>query len=106
MLILSSYVFQGCQQLLQLKDVGEMSPKQKAEYFLEVYDLQKEIYDSQMARTDLTERQKKYLETKGTVLAKLNSLALAYSSYVKSGTIPTAELELEIVELIYKLYSK
>lgn len=83
-----------------------MSSEEKAKYFLEVYSLQKEIYDRQMARTDLTERQKKYLETKGVVLNKLYSLALTYLDYVNTGTISTAELELEIVELIYKLYSK
>jgi len=95
----------GCAGLQGIKPVAEMTPQEKATWFLESYNSQYDLYQQQAAQPNLTESQIKILKAKREVLLELHPAALMYGRYVQSGAIPAADLEAKVIGYIEKLLS-
>lgn len=92
----------GC-QLDNLKPFSEMSPKEKATFFLSVYNSSDVNYRAMAARPDLTEVQKETLRKKREIMVAVYPLLKSYSTYVEGGVIPSPELEQAVLNHIDQL---
>jgi len=88
-----------------LKPVSEMTPKEKATFFMSVYNSQAEDYKAMVAKPSLTNEQKQVLREKKKVLTQVYPLIKTYTSYVDAGAVPTPEVEASITNLINQLTS-
>jgi hypothetical protein len=88
-----------------LKPVSDMTPKEKAAFFMGVYSSQAEDYKAMVARTNLTIEQKKILNAKHKILTQVYPLIEKYTGYVDAGGLPTPEVEASIIDLINQLTS-
>jgi disulfide oxidoreductase YuzD len=80
--------------------IQEMTPKQRAAYFMGIYNRQDKDYKTKAAMPNLTEDQKKILREKRTALIKVYPLIQAYDIYVTEGNIPNKDIEREIMDLL------
>jgi hypothetical protein len=92
----------GC-TIDNLKEFGDMTPKEKAAFFLSVYNSSDMNYRAMAARTDLTEVQKEVLRKKRTIMIQVYPLIRSYLTYVESGVVPSVELEQQILTQIDRL---
>jgi hypothetical protein len=88
-----------------LKPVSEMTPKEKATFFMGVYNSQAEDYKAMVAKPNLTNEQKQVLREKKKVLTEVYPLIQSYTTYVDAGAMPTPEVEASIMNLINQLTS-
>ena len=88
-----------------LKPVSEMTPKEKATFFMNVYNTQAEDYKVMVAKPNLTEEQKKILNVKHQTLTQVYPLIQTYIAYVDAGAVPSPEVEASIIDLINQLTS-
>jgi hypothetical protein len=88
-----------------LKPVSEMTPKEKATFFMSVYNSQAEDYKAMVAKPNLTNEQKQVLREKKKVLTQVYPLIQSYTTYVDAGAVPTPEVEASITNLINELTS-
>ena len=85
------------------KPWNEWTPKEKAVYFMRIYNTQ---YADTMALAKtgtLTEAQKKVVRAKKELLTQVRPLLIIYSGTVEAGGIPPADTEREILALINQL---
>jgi disulfide oxidoreductase YuzD len=80
--------------------VQEMTPKQRAAYFMGIYNKQYEDYKIKATMPNLSEDQKIILREKRTALIKVYPLIQAYDIYVAEGNIPNKDIEREIMDLL------
>ena len=80
--------------------IQEMTPKQRAVYFMNIYNRQYEDYKTKAAMPDLTEDQKKILRERRAALIKVYSLIQAYDIYAAGGNTPNIEQEQQIMNLL------
>jgi hypothetical protein len=88
-----------------LKPVSEMTPKEKATFFMSVYNSQAEDYKAMIAKPNLTNEQKQVLRKKKEVLTQVYPLIQSYTTYVDAGAVPSPEVEASITDLINELTS-
>jgi len=81
-----------------LKPVSEMTPKEKAAFFMAMYNAQDINYRTMAAMPNLTEPQKEMMREKKMVLTQVYPLISVYVSYVDQGAAPSPETERLIVE--------
>ena len=81
-----------------IKPVSEMTPKEKAAFFLSMYNAQDMNYRAMAAMPNLTEPQKEMMREKKLVLSQVYPLISVYVSYVEQGAVPSPETERLIVE--------
>jgi len=86
-----------------LKQYSDMSPKEKASFFMKVYISQFDNYQEQSLRTDLTEPQTEMLEKKRDLLRTMWPLINAYNTLVIANGIPSPQSEQEILMIIDEL---
>ncbi len=94
----------GC-ATLGLQDFTKMSPKQKATYFMGVYNRQYADYKTQVAMPNLTADQKKMLTIRKQVLTQVYPLISTYDLAVASGQPTTRAQEDAIMALFNQLAS-
>lgn len=127
-LVLVAFVFVGCQNNIKTPD--EMTPKEKAAFFLSMYNkqfdgyldtiidpalpfaereaLKESIKDGAVLPADkmnpnLTNEQKDILRTKKEIMTEVYPLISLYTSYAESGSVPSAETETQIISLLDRL---
>lgn len=88
-----------------LKPIGDMTPKERATFFMGVYNAQAEDYKAMVAKPNLTEDQIKILHAKKKVLTEVYPLIKTHNVYVDNGAKPTAESEQAIMDLLNRLTS-
>jgi hypothetical protein len=88
-----------------LKPIGDMTPKEKATFFMGVYNAQADDYKAMVAKPNLAEDQIKILHAKKKVLTKVYPLIKTHNVYVDNGAKPTAESEQAIMDLLNQLTS-
>lgn len=91
----------GCTS--NIKPVDEMTPKEKATFFLSMYNKQYDDYQAMASRADLTEAQKEFLREKKKVLTEVYPLIKMYADYVDAGSVPSAETEAQIINYLNRL---
>lgn len=97
----------GCGALgKQIKPVDQMTPFEKATWFHEFYNQQYDAYLQQAAQANLTPSQRSILRTKKEILRKMEKATLAYSTFVKTGALPTVQMEQEVMGYINDLLAK
>lgn len=84
----------------QLKDVVDMTPKEKASWMIGVYNTEAEDYKRQVARPGLTEPEKDTLRKKKTALTQAWNAIAVYDSFVQSGVNPSKEVEMKAMGMI------
>lgn len=90
----------------QLKSVSEMTPKERATWFLSVYNKQFKDTITMAKRTDLTEEQKEIVRAKKKVLAEVKPYLSIYTAAIDDGKLPAKETEDKIIELLNDLMTK
>jgi heptaprenylglyceryl phosphate synthase len=86
-----------------LKPFDEMSAKEKAAFFMSVYNSSDMNYRAMASQPDLTEVQKEILRQKKQIMIQVYPLIQSYNTYVDSGVVPSVELEQNILTNIDKL---
>ena len=85
------------------KRISEMTPKERATWFLGVYNAQDKDYRNMVARSDLTNDQKGILREKKKIMIQVYPMIKTYNIYIGSGAVPTKATEDQIIELINDL---
>lgn len=88
-----------------LKPISEMSPQEKATFFLSVYNKQYENYNITVKRPDLTAAQVKVLEEKKKIMTEVYPMISLYAGYVNAGALPDASEEKAIIDYLDRLGS-
>jgi hypothetical protein len=86
-----------------IKPVAEMTPKEKATFFMSIYSDQAENYKTLAASPDLTDAQKTVLRTKKQIMTEVYPLISLYSDYVDAGAVPDAAVETQIIDYLDRL---
>jgi hypothetical protein len=86
-----------------VKPITEWSPKQRAAYFMGVYNSQHDAYKAQVAYPDLTAAEKDVLRAKKRALVAVYPMIQAYDLVVAAGGVPSASDEAAILELLDEL---
>ena len=108
LLIVTVFFLTGClaEILSNVKSIVDMTPKEKATLFNNLYVAQYDDYMQMVTGGVLSEEQKKVLRAKKKALVKVRPLLLQYSNYVAMGLKPTPALEAEILKLLNELGAK
>lgn len=85
------------------KPISEMTPKERGAWFLGVYNSQDKDYRNMVARSDLTNDQKKVLRDKKVIMVQVYPMIKTYNTYIDSGAVPTKAVEDQIIQLINDL---
>ena len=85
------------------KSISEMTPKERGAWFLGVYNSQDKDYRNMVARSDLTNDQKKVLRDKKAIMVQVYPMIKTYNTYIDSGAVPTKAVEDQIIQLINDL---
>ncbi len=85
------------------KRISEMTPKERATWFLGVYNAQDKDYRNMVVRSDLANDQKEILREKKKIMTQVYPMIKTYNIYVDSGAVPTKETEDQIIKLINDL---
>lgn len=93
----------SCMPQTGLKPVSDMSPKEKATFFMSVYNAQAEDYKKMVTTPNMTDDQKQVLREKKKLLTELYPMIGAYTTYVDAGAIPDAATEAAITGIINQL---
>lgn len=91
----------GCTQ--NIKPISEMTPKEKATFFLSVYNDQAINYKTLASDPTLTEDQKVILRQKKKLMTEVYPLIFLYSSHVDSGEVPDHATEMAIINYLDRL---
>ena len=86
-----------------VKPFADWSPKQKAVYFMKVYNAQ---YNDTMLMANManaTEAQKKVVRAKKEVLSRIYPLMIVYVGTVNTGGVPSSGAETQLLALINEL---
>ena len=90
----------------QLKSISEMTPKERATWFLSVYNKQFKDTKAMAERPDLTEDQKEVVRAKKKILAEVKPYLGIYIAAVDDGKLPARETEDKIIALLNDLMTK
>lgn len=93
----------GCTANMAMKPWSEQSPKDRLVWMLGIYNAQDRDYRSMSAMTNLTDAQKKVLQTKKAVMVQVYPMINAYRITVEAGGIPDAKTEQTILDLLNRL---
>ena len=85
------------------KSISEMTPKERGAWFLGIYNSQDKDYRNMVARSDLTNDQKKVLRDKKAIMVQVYPMIKTYNTYIDSGAVPTKAVEDQIIQLINDL---
>jgi len=85
------------------KLISEMTAKERGAWFLGVYNSQDKDYRNMVARSDLTNDQKRVLRDKKIIMTQVYPIIKTYNTYIDSGAVPTKEVEDQIIKLINNL---
>jgi len=85
------------------KPISEMTSKERGAWFLGVYNSQDKDYRNMVARSDLTNDQKRVLRDKKIIMTQVYPIIKTYNTYIDSGAVPTKEVEDQIIKLINNL---
>ena len=96
-----TFIVAGCAS--QVQQFQDMSPKEKATFFMKVYNGQFDNYQAQSTNPDLTDEQKKMLKVKYDLLKTMWPLVNAYNMVVDAGSTPGPQTEQELLNLIDQL---
>lgn len=86
-----------------LKPISEMTPKEKATFFMSVYNKQADDYRATVAKPDLTEAQKTILRDKKEVMTEVYPMIELYVGYVDAGALPDQATERLIIGYLDRL---
>lgn len=95
----------NCTYNVPLKTVDQMEPKQKAGFFLSIYNKEFDNYKAVAARPDLTEEQRVMLRKKKEALVKVYPMIETYADYVAAGAMPSKASEEAIIKLLDEIGS-
>jgi hypothetical protein len=87
----------------QVKPITEWSPKQKAAFFMQVYNVQYDLYLTQAAYPELTAAEKEILRAKKEALTAIYPMIQAYDLVVAAGGTPSPSDEAAIMGLLDSL---
>jgi hypothetical protein len=94
----------GCAALgLGTKDFTSMSSKEKATFFMGIYNRQYNDYKTQVGLSTLTPEQKKVLVVRKEILLKAYPLIAGYDLIAAGGQIPLQAQEDSIMSLLNQL---
>lgn len=96
-------VFVASCATINIKPIAEMTPKEKATFFMSVYSDQAENYKTLVASPDLTDAQRDVMRTKKQIMTEVYPLIMLYSGYVDAGAVPDAAVETQIVDYLDRL---
>lgn len=123
------FLLAGCPDT-NIKTPDEMTPKEKAAFFLSMYNKQfdgyletvidpglppaeraslkesvknGEVLPAEKFNPNLTDEQWDILETKKEIMTEVYPLISLYTSYAESGSVPSAETEQQIIGLLDRL---
>lgn len=83
---------------------SSMTPKEKASFFMSVYNKQYDNYVDVFTKPgELTDEQKEIMRKKRDLLGKVYPLIANYADYVAAGTVPSADKEQAIIKLLDQL---
>jgi hypothetical protein len=85
------------------RDYSDMSDAEKATWMLSTYNDQYDAYQADAGKLTLSEAQKEYLRGKKRVLEEVYPLMMDYAEYVKTGKVPSASLEKNILDKFERL---
>lgn len=85
------------------KPFTEWTAKQKAAYFMGIYNAQYDGYKAQVAWTDLTPAEKSVLKAKKDALTTVYPMIQAYDLLQAGGGIPSQAQEQEIMSMLDRL---
>jgi len=95
-----------CVACATTKPFNQWSPKEKATWFLGLYNAEFDDYQLQASSPNLTDAQKNILRTKKQILTQVYPMIGTYASLTNSGGVPSPELELQIMQLLNQLAAK
>ena len=111
-IILGVFLLIGCAGMQGLpgeqpkvKSIEEMTPKERATFFMGIYNAQARDYKAQVKRANLTNEQKEVLRQKKKIMSQVWPMINTYNAYVDSGAVPTKAVEDQIITLINDLTS-
>jgi len=93
----------GCAGLQGQDNFVSWTPKQRAAYFMGLYNGQYDIYKVQLTYPDLTPEEKQILQTKKKILVQIYPMIQAYDILQASGATPSASDETAIIGLLDQL---
>ena len=100
-LLAAIFAFAACQATM--KPWGQMSPVQKAAFFVSTYN---ELYDGYVAATldkEYAQANKDWLRTYRAVVVEMEPLVKLYANYAQAGHIPPRHIEEYLLTLIAKI---
>jgi hypothetical protein len=101
-LCLALAFFAGCAGPA-IKPFSEMNPKEKAIFFLKIYNGQFDSYQMQSAQPNLTAEQVKMLKAKRDILKAMHPMIQVYDMMVNAGGLPDIATEENILQFIDRL---
>ena len=105
-ILVMAFFLVGCAALVPgSKNFGNMTPKEKSTFFMSTYNTQFNDTMYMAQQTNLTDKQKKVVNAKRSILIQAWPLIKTYDAVVAGGGVPTAESEQEIYNLINQLIS-
>jgi len=86
-----------------VKSIGQMSPKEKATFFMNVYNSQVADYRAVVEAGNLTEDQKEILRMKRKIIVEVYLLIETYNVWIDNDAEPSVELETKIIGLLNRM---
>ena len=93
----------SCTANMAMKPWSEQTPKDRLVWMLGIYNAQDRDYRSMAAMPNLTDAQKKVLQTKKAIMVQAYPLIDAYRITVEGGGTPSASTEQMILNLLNQL---
>ena len=99
------FIAAGCSPVnVQIKPITEMTPKERATFFMAVYNDQAENYKTlTLDPTVLSDEQKQILRAKKKIMVEVYPLIALYTTYVDSGAMPDEAMEKQIIGYLDRL---
>jgi hypothetical protein len=95
----------ACTANMSLKPWSEQTPKDRLVWMLGIYNAQDRDYRAMAAMPNLSDAQKKVLQTKKAIMVQAYPLIDAYRATVEAGGTPSAQTEQMILNLLNQLTS-
>ena len=86
-----------------VKSIDQMSGKERATFFMNIYNSQVADYRALVAMGNLTEDQKEILRIKRRIMVEVYPLIETYNVWVDNNAQPSVELEAQIIDLLNRM---
>lgn len=83
----------ACPMNQNIKPFSEWTPKEKATFWMKVYNDEYAAYQQRVQQSDLFPEQKEILKAKKKLLTEIYEPLKLYVNYTESGRVPTEEME-------------